>query len=108
MVRLSYREEPLTGRLAWSVHVLTPTRRRREDPGDESEPARIRTRSPTRVEGRPPHRLERLDARIAAEEMEADRQQVPLEALGDLGNGTCGHVVKMRHKERHLIKKRFS
>ena len=21
-----------------------------------------------------------------------------LELLGDLGNGTCGHVVKMRHK----------
>jgi mitogen-activated protein kinase kinase 7 len=26
-----------------------------------------------------------------------------LEALGDLGNGTCGHVVKMRHKESGKI-----
>ena len=27
-----------------------------------------------------------------------------LEALGDLGNGTCGHVVKMRHKGRKIYK----
>lgn len=26
-----------------------------------------------------------------------------LEALGDLGNGTCGHVVKMKHKETGKI-----
>ena len=28
-----------------------------------------------------------------------------LELLGDLGNGTCGHVVKMRHKPSQQVGK---
>ena len=35
-------------------------------------------------------------------------QKVPthidsLEPLGELGHGTCGHVVKMRHKETGTV-----
>ena len=59
LIRLSYREEPLTGRLAWSVHVLSPNRRRREDPGEE---------------------LARRQAELEAEELQAEILHLEAEA----------------------------
>jgi len=51
-------------------------------------------------------KLEEIMQQTGVLTIEGVRYKTPisdLEALGDLGNGTCGHVVKMRHRETGKI-----